>query len=383
MITEQLFNTGQQKFSSENQDSTWSLSATGDYWLNQKVADTIKTKGLDNFAANISQFTQADISITNLEMALCHDRNAPHQGVAPGAIELFKQVHQVAPFSVYALANNHILDVGNEQLIKTLDYFKQQSIAYVGAGIDKTDAMRPLFIQQQGIKVGILAFAQNEGQLATDSTPGVIELTTSNIIPAVKDLVDQCDVPVVILHEGFEFTDFPRMEFKQLCHKIATLGVKVIIGHHSHVPQGIEYIEDCLIFYSLGNFLFNIDYHNAYPWTCKSFVPVITFNASKIIALKLKPLVIELDPYLVRPADNTECGDILAHLKCCSEIIANDERMLKEFDQFYTNTLLPEWFNFIKEYGNRHNGDYSVLIEEYKTSNPIRNVFTDFITLYH
>ena len=41
------------------------------------------------------------------------------------------------------------------------------------------------------------------------------------------------------------------------------MGADVIIGHHPHVPMNYETVGDKLIFYSLGNFIFDTPYQRA------------------------------------------------------------------------------------------------------------------------
>ena len=118
--------------------------------------------------------------------------------------------------------------------------FKAAGIPYVGGGLNKTEAESPLFIDCKGVKLGILAFAQKENQIAGAKLPGAAELLADKVTAAAEKLVAECDVPIVIMHEGYEFMDFPRLQFLELCRKLAALGVKLVIGHHSHVPQGIE-----------------------------------------------------------------------------------------------------------------------------------------------
>ena len=42
-----------------------------------------------------------------------------------------------------------------------------------------------------------------------------------------------------------------------LATKFSELGADLVVGHHPHVVQGIEKINNTLVFYSLGNFIFD------------------------------------------------------------------------------------------------------------------------------
>ena len=60
---------------------------------------------------------------------------------------------------------------------------------------------------------------------------------------------------MVSMHWGVEYTHTPTEEQKRQASYLASLGVDVIIGHHPHVIQPIQYIDNTLVIYSLGNFI--------------------------------------------------------------------------------------------------------------------------------
>jgi poly-gamma-glutamate capsule biosynthesis protein CapA/YwtB (metallophosphatase superfamily) len=359
----------------------WTLSAAGDYGILPQVGTFIDAVEGAGLARSINHLIAADISIANLESALTEPSNAGGPGVR-GDREVFMEFHKTAPFTIYSLANNHIRDAGADELQQTLERFRAENILYIGAGSNQAEAEAPLFMDIKGVKLGLLAFAQNENQIADPATPGAAELLPDKVLAAARTLVSQCDVPAIILHEGFEFMNFPRRQFRALCHKLARAGVKLIIGHHSHVPQGIEKIDNSLIFYSLGNFLFAQPHFAPYPWTRQSFVPVIKFSGGNITGLELRPLVIELNPQQVRPSTPEESAAMLAHMKACSELLTDEERMKAALDNFFAHVLMPEFFGFIRETGNRTNGDFSALIQRFRKQVTVHKLFNDFVSIY-
>ena len=68
----------------------------------------------------------------------------------------------------------------------------------------------------------------------------------------------QCDYLILSCHWGVEFLEYPTPYVVQVAHAFADLGADLIIGHHPHCLQGFEKYKDTLIFYSLGNFLFDM-----------------------------------------------------------------------------------------------------------------------------
>ena len=372
-----LFDDGRIDFDTKADGAEWTFTATGDYG----ILPAIDSGSIDDLALHINELIKADVSVANLEVALTSADNIEDRGVR-GDRELFMRLHEAAPFSVYSFANNHIRDAGAEALRKTFDIFKSNNIPYVGGGRTKSEAESPLFIECKGLKLGIMAFAQKENQIADDNTPGAAEFIADKVLEKAERLIAECDVPIVIMHEGYEFMNFPRLQFMELCRKLANAGIKLVIGHHSHVPQGIEKINDSLIFYSLGNFLFDQPHFKPYPWSRRSFVPAVTFKGAEISSLELRSFEIELNPLTIRSSNSDERNRMFEHLKENSEVIQDEEKIHKGLEEFYTNILFPEFFGYIRKYGNEHENDFSELIEQFKGQKPVYNVFSDFLAIY-
>ena len=79
------------------------------------------------------------------------------------------------------------------------------------------------------------------------------------VIHEIKKICRWC---VVVVHGGNEFYSVPIPEIRKKIQNILSLGADVIVCHHPHVVQGYEFYENGkkIIFYSLGNFLFDTDY---------------------------------------------------------------------------------------------------------------------------
>ncbi|EKC62784.1 Capsule biosynthesis protein capA, partial [human gut metagenome] len=70
----------------------------------------------------------------------------------------------------------------------------------------------------------------------------------------------ECDIVLVNVHWGEEYTTTPNNDQRELASKMASWGADVIIGHHPHVIQPVEWIDNgngtkTLVAYSLGNFI--------------------------------------------------------------------------------------------------------------------------------
>jgi poly-gamma-glutamate synthesis protein (capsule biosynthesis protein) len=62
---------------------------------------------------------------------------------------------------------------------------------------------------------------------------------------------------VFYIHAGLETVDVPLPFFRELYQHLVDAGVDLVIGHHPHVIQGMEIYKTGLIYYSIGDFIFN------------------------------------------------------------------------------------------------------------------------------
>ncbi len=167
-------------------------------------------------------------------------------------------------FDVVALANNHMLDKTAKGLTEAIDFWDAaDGITRTGAYKDKADLDRVEYIEKDGIKIGLVGITQylNGLSLPKDSPLQIIltgdEATIERKIKAAKA---ECDAVLVNVHWGTEYTTTPSQDQKNLAKKMAAWGANVIIGHHPHVLQPIEWINNTdgtrtLVTYSLGNFI--------------------------------------------------------------------------------------------------------------------------------
>ena len=86
--------------------------------------------------------------------------------------------------------------------------------------------------------------------------------TIAATIKSIKEKNRWC---VIIAHAGEEFSDMPMPHVRRQYLKYIELGADIIVAHHPHVAQNYETVGDKMIFYSLGNFVFDTDYQRLQP----------------------------------------------------------------------------------------------------------------------
>lgn len=96
-----------------------------------------------------------------------------------------------------------------------------------------------------------------EGFSANDYRGGVLPLDPTIFIPMIAEASEEADLVVVHAHWGQEYDDQPTTRQQEMAKAMSDAGADIVIGHHPHVLQNIEVYNDTVIFYSLGNFVFD------------------------------------------------------------------------------------------------------------------------------
>ncbi len=165
---------------------------------------------------------------------------------------------------IVSLANNHAYDYGEEALLDTFNTLSDNGIEYVGAGHNLSEAMTPKYFTMNGTRISIVAATQIERSLppdtkeATDSSAGVLRCQTAdNLVSVIKEAKENSDFCVAFVHWGSENVNEYDYSQTELANAFADAGADIIIGAHPHVLQGIDYIGNVPVLYSLGNYWFN------------------------------------------------------------------------------------------------------------------------------
>jgi len=154
------------------------------------------------------------------------------------------------------LANNHILDYGENGLKDTFKALTKEQIAFVGAGNNIQEAAKPFTLEKEGLKIAILNFAENEWSIAENDKPGANPLDIIDNVNQIKAAKATHDKVICIIHGGHEYYHLPSPRMQKQYRFYAEQGADAVIGHHTHCISGNEVYKNVPIIYSLGNFLF-------------------------------------------------------------------------------------------------------------------------------
>jgi poly-gamma-glutamate synthesis protein (capsule biosynthesis protein) len=200
---------------------------------------------------------RADLRIVNCECALSTARRPVWKSGAvfkgrPGQAAALAAV----PFEAACLANNHVFDYGRDGFEETLAVLARHGVRTVGAGLTFEEATAPLTLAAGGSRVTIVNFGEGEDLTASTGGPGVCGWEIDRLAGSIRRAKKRGDFVIAVGHAGLEYVPFPPPYVVAAFRALSDAGADCVVGHHPHVPQGLERRRGRLIVYSLGNFVF-------------------------------------------------------------------------------------------------------------------------------
>ncbi|MBQ7827509.1 MAG: CapA family protein [Clostridia bacterium] len=220
----------------------------------------------------------ADVAFINQETLMCGEGyelsyyptfNSP-QDVGLDLVEV--------GFDVVNIANNHMVDKGGAGLEKTIGFWKTQPVLMIGGYESEEDFNTPRYLESGGLKIAFLSYADHTNGIplydgynawapyldekdTSMAQSGIIsDEAIATITQQVTEAKQNAEIVIVSVHWGAEGAFKPSEEQSKFAKLFADLGVDVIVGHHPHVIQPVQWIEGeggnkTLCVYSLGNFM--------------------------------------------------------------------------------------------------------------------------------
>ena len=245
-----------------SEDVVFSAVMVGDLMFGRHVEEVTERYGQDHVLADVAPLLDADYVTGNLEQVIT-DRSDE----LPEADKLIHlssgsptaQALAEAGFTTLALANNHLMDHGIPGLRDTLAALDAAGLAYAGAGATLDDATRIDYQEHGGVRVATLAFsdAYVVGFVARAFQGGVLSAEEQRASRLIREADANADLVITHFHWGTEYGFAPTRQQRDLAEMAAASGADIVIGHHPHVLQSVERIDDTLVLYSLGNFVFD------------------------------------------------------------------------------------------------------------------------------
>jgi poly-gamma-glutamate synthesis protein (capsule biosynthesis protein) len=244
---------------------SFTLACLGDVMLARGVSEVLEHHDADEvWGDTLALLRKADVRLANLECCISERgcRFDPPRTFYFRAIPKAFDTLRAAHMNVVTLANNHVLDYGEEALLDTLEGLDWAGIKRVGAGRDLEEAEAPVVLDVKGVKLGVVGCTDNFPEYGADrSRPGTFHV---DIVPSGVKRVGRCiararelgaDVVVVTAHWGPNMRERPPDNFRDFARAVMDEGADMWFGHSAHIFQGVEFYRGKPIVYDGGDFV--------------------------------------------------------------------------------------------------------------------------------
>lgn len=272
------------------------LGFTGDMMLGRFVEKTVDRYDPSViFLGTGIDLTSLDYLTGNFEHPIINNdiklENKEREKIYLAANENVLDIIKSAGFTNINLANNHMYDYGEDGILYTIEQFNKAGIPFVGAGQNRSEAYQIHYEEINDIRIATLGFTEvyTRAALTGIETPGVATSNIKIMLNKIEEAKKYADVVITHIHWGTEYkTKFDKRQ-QQIAEVLADAGVDIIIGHHPHVLQAVDRIDDTIVFYSLGNFVFD----QGWSMTRETVFPIVTLDKDGAVSVELNPMLIK------------------------------------------------------------------------------------------
>lgn len=247
-------------------EETVNIAVTGDVMFARKMPAVLDSgESPFRYVENVTK--AADMLLVNFENPATTSSNAVKGDVPlkanPKYVPLLASANEIV---VASQANNHALDYGEVGMNDSIKNLKDAGIHVIGAGVNQSEASKPVYIDIKDRKVAILNYMDSNNfqeyasimPAATANSSGYSGYDTELAQSQVEEARENgASIIIAYLHYGNEYSRSPNEDQKKISHELINDGADIVIGTHAHVTQGVELYNGKPIYYNLGNFIFD------------------------------------------------------------------------------------------------------------------------------
>jgi gamma-polyglutamate biosynthesis protein CapA len=230
-----------------NVSKSTSIRFLGDVMLGRFVETLLRLNGDSYVTKNITELSEVDFVIANFEssMTLPHIQTANYTfrfATKPEHISIL----QALGVTHVSLANNHSFDYGVTGYNLTKSTLLEKGIVPFGHPASHSTSSSLTYLEKDNRKIALIGIHT------------LYSMPTFDVLAEIFEVAQQSsDLQIVYIHWGDEYQSVSNHAQQTLAKKLIELGADVIVGHHPHVVQEIAVIDGVVVFYSLGNFIFD------------------------------------------------------------------------------------------------------------------------------
>lgn len=336
--------------------TTTSIVFTGDIGFDRYMDGKWEDEEL--FSPSMLEYLKSgDHLCINVEGAVIEVDESTQKGrffhaMNPKCVNVFNKIGA----DIWSIGNNHTMDMGTPGVISTRAHAKKNGVMCIGAGENVKEASEPIYLDEAG-GIGMFGISyMPEDTPATETEAGFFCWYDMDIIQKrINEIKARCRWCVIVAHGGEEFAAMPIPYTRERFLKYLDMGADVVVAHHPHVPENYETTKDGkLIFYSLGNFIFDTDYQRAHLFTDTGVLLKLSFTEDKVdfsaVGTKLDRTTERLDLCELPDIFTDVCAEeyeLLAPYAAKAFLIDDKRKMIFLDPERYKNADEEVWNEYI------------------------------------
>ncbi|WP_438432538.1 CapA family protein [Gorillibacterium sp. sgz500922] len=244
-----------------------SITAVGDVLVHSSVwKDAKQADGHFDFRPMFKhvkqQMADSDITFANSESII------GGESLGLSSYPVFNSPFEVgdalkeAGVDIVSMANNHSMDFREKAILQATAHWSKLGILYAGVNRSEDERDQIRILERNGVKVAFLAYTYGTNGIPIPAGKEYLVnlLDKERLAADIRRAKSEADAVVVSMHWGIEYSTTPNEDQKAWAQLAADEGATLVLGHHPHVLQPVEWVTGkegnrTLVFYSLGNFL--------------------------------------------------------------------------------------------------------------------------------
>jgi poly-gamma-glutamate capsule biosynthesis protein CapA/YwtB (metallophosphatase superfamily) len=171
----------------------------------------------------------------------------------PAAVHALKAMN----ISAVGLANNHVLDFGEEALEDTLDLLHAAGIATAGAGFGPDASRTPAVVWAGDLRVGLVAVTDHPAEYAATAERWGVAYARMRghplawLVEQIETAREHCDLVIAFPHWGPNMATRPAGRHQRIAASLYAAGADLVAGHSPRVFHGVGW-EGGPVLFDLG-----------------------------------------------------------------------------------------------------------------------------------
>jgi hypothetical protein len=166
---------------------------------------------------------------------------------------------------VIELTGDHLIDYGHAAMLESLEFYRQNGLAYYGGGANLQEAQQPLLLEHNGNKIAFIgcnAKGDKYYPKASELLPGPAPCDFDYMDAEIQRLRQEGYLVIATFSWYESYDIYPNPFQVRDFRRLAESGALIVNGSQAHRPQTMEFYRGAFIHYGLGNLFFDQMYYN-------------------------------------------------------------------------------------------------------------------------